>query len=85
MEHFIKNFLEHYGYIGIIITLMGGIIGIPLPDEVILTYVGYAVFKDEMSYVPSLASAFSGAIIHLKGLLSLPIQVPYFGVLRLSH
>jgi membrane protein DedA with SNARE-associated domain len=58
----INYLLEHYGYYGIIIALLGGIIGLPVPDEVLLTYVGYNVFQEKMVYLPSLLSAFIGAI-----------------------
>jgi membrane protein DedA with SNARE-associated domain len=37
-----------------------GIIGLPVPDEVLLTYVGYNVFQGNMMYVLALASAFTG-------------------------
>jgi len=56
------NFIiEHYGYLGIIVLLIGGIVGLPIPDEVLLTYVGFNVFKGNLSYFPSLLSAFAGA------------------------
>lgn len=55
-------FIEHFGYFGIIIVLIGGIIGLPIPDEVLLTYVGYNVFQGKLSYIPSLLSAFIGSI-----------------------
>jgi membrane protein DedA with SNARE-associated domain len=40
MEQHIDFLIGHYGYFGIIIALVGGIVGLPLPDEVLLTYVG---------------------------------------------
>lgn len=54
--------VEHYSYFGIIIALVGGIIGLPIPDEVLLTYVGYNIFQGKMDFFPSLLSASSGAI-----------------------
>jgi membrane protein DedA with SNARE-associated domain len=72
------NFLiEHYGYLGIIVVLIGGIIGLPIPDEVLLTYVGYNVFQGKLKYILSLLSAFSGA----AGGISLSYYVGYrFGL-----
>jgi len=62
MVQHIDYFIGHFGYFGIIIVLIGGIVGIPVPDEVLLTYVGYKVFQGTLSYIPSLFSAFVGAV-----------------------
>jgi membrane protein DedA with SNARE-associated domain len=61
MQNHIDYLLEHFGYFGIIIALIGGIIGLPIPDEVLLTYVGYNVFQGKLLYILSLLSAFVGA------------------------
>jgi len=61
VEQHLDYLIEHFGYFGIIIVLIGGIIGIPIPDEVLLTYVGYNVFQGKLSYIISLISAFIGA------------------------
>lgn len=69
--------LGHFGYFGIIIALIGGIIGLPIPDEVLLTYVGYNVFQGKLSYIISMLSAFVGA----TGGISLSYYIGYkFGV-----
>ncbi|MCQ6282009.1 DedA family protein [Bacillus sp. EB600] len=62
MQNHIDFLLGHFGYLGIIIALIGGIIGLPIPDEVLLTYVGYNVFQGKLSYIFSLISAFIGAM-----------------------
>ncbi|MDN3016219.1 DedA family protein [Paenibacillus sp. BSR1-1] len=62
MEQHIDYLISHFGYFGIIIALIGGIVGLPIPDEVLLTYVGYKVFQGTISYIPSLLSAFVGAM-----------------------
>lgn len=62
MEQHIDYLIGHFGYFGIIIVLIGGIVGLPVPDEVLLTYVGYKVFQGTLSYLPSLFSAFVGAM-----------------------
>ncbi|MGE7185451.1 DedA family protein [Peribacillus sp. NPDC006672] len=61
MENHITYLLEHYGYFGIIFALIGGIVGLPIPDEVLLTYIGYAVYQSKLSYLLSIVSAFVGA------------------------
>ncbi|WP_458411928.1 DedA family protein [Schinkia sp. CFF1] len=72
------NFLiEHFGYLGIIVVLIGGIVGLPIPDEILLTYVGYNVFQGNLNFILSLLSAFSGAI----GGISLSYYIGYrFGL-----
>src|SRR5689334_25318264 len=73
----LNHLIEHFGYLGIIIALVGGIIGLPIPDEVLLTYVGYNVFQGKLSYIPSLLSAFVGSI----GGISLSYYIGYkFGL-----
>jgi membrane protein DedA with SNARE-associated domain len=62
MEQHIDYLIAHFGYFGIIIVLIGGIVGFPVPDEVLLTYVGYKVFQGTLTYLPSLLSAFVGAM-----------------------
>ena len=49
MEQHIGELIAHYGYFGIIIALAGGIVGLPIPDEFLLTFVGYNVSKGVMS------------------------------------
>ncbi|MEH7272577.1 DedA family protein [Neobacillus vireti] len=61
MEQHIDYLIEHFGYFGIIIMLIGGIIGLPIPDEVLLTYVGYNVYHGKLSYIISLISAVVGS------------------------
>ncbi|NHM30703.1 DedA family protein [Bacillus sp. C11] len=61
MEQHLNYLIDHFGYFGIIIVLIGGIIGLPIPDEVLLTYVGFNVFQGKLTYSLSLISAFFGA------------------------
>ncbi|MDP4083688.1 MAG: DedA family protein [Bacillota bacterium] len=61
-HHLVDYLLVHFGYLGIIIALMGGIIGLPIPDEVLLTYIGFNVFQGKLSYLLSLICAFIGAM-----------------------
>ncbi|HHY74791.1 MAG TPA: DedA family protein [Bacillus bacterium] len=76
--HFIY-LLEHYGYFGITFVLILGIVGLPIPDEVLLTFIGYNVFQGKLSYVSSLGSAFIGAIIgiSISYFLGIKLGVPF--------
>ncbi|RFB15321.1 DedA family protein [Bacillus sp. HNG] len=71
--------LEHYGYFGLIIVLAAGIIGLPLPDEILLTYVGYTVYQGKMSYSLSLVSASIGSIIGItiSYFLGIKLGIPF--------
>ncbi|MGH7257386.1 MAG: DedA family protein [Nitrospiraceae bacterium] len=55
------EWIARYGYGGIFLLLMLGIVGLPVPDEALLTFVGYLSFKGELAFVPSLAAAFLGS------------------------
>ncbi|WP_409273387.1 DedA family protein [Neobacillus sp. SCS-31] len=81
MEQHLNYIIEHYGYIGITILLIGGIVGLPLPDEVLLTYVGFSIFQEKLSYFPSLVSACVGA----AGGISLSYFIGYKLGLPLLH
>jgi len=61
LQHHVVQFIEHYAYGGIFALLVLGIVGVPLPDEFLLTYVGYLVFRRNLSFAPALASAFAGS------------------------
>jgi membrane protein DedA with SNARE-associated domain len=58
----ILNWLTHYGYLGIFCLLMLGIVGVPIPDELVLTCAGYLIFKGYLSPGLTAASAFTGSV-----------------------
>jgi len=62
LQHHIIAFVTRYAYGGIFTLLVFGIVGIPLPDEFLLTFVGYMVFRRHLSLVPALATAFAGSV-----------------------
>ncbi|WP_338452899.1 DedA family protein [Niallia oryzisoli] len=61
-----ESLVEHYGYLIIFIVLILGIVGLPMPDEVFLTYVGYNVFLGKMSLSYALLIAMLGSIIGIS-------------------
>ncbi len=65
MTH-LESLVEHYGYFIIFIVLILGIVGLPMPDEIFLTYVGYNVFLGKMSLYYALLIAMVGAIIGIS-------------------
>jgi membrane protein DedA with SNARE-associated domain len=60
---FIKYFVSNYGYLAILILLLPGVFGIPLPDELLLTFVGYLALQGDLGLIPALAVVVAGAIL----------------------
>jgi len=54
--------LAQYGYGAIFALLMLGIVGLPIPDETLLTLTGYLVFRGTFLTLPSYLSAFLGTV-----------------------
>lgn len=54
--------ITNYGYAGIYFLLVLGIVGLPVPDETLLTLTGYMVFNGRLHIVPSFICAFLGTI-----------------------
>jgi len=54
--------VSHYGYAGIFSLLALGIFGLPVPDETLMAFVGYLVFRGRLHAVPAFLSAFCGTI-----------------------
>ncbi|BAU27011.1 membrane protein DedA with SNARE-associated domain [Aneurinibacillus soli] len=79
MEHQLDYLLAHYGYFGIVLALVGGIVGLPLPDEIVLTYVGYNIYQGKMLYALSVVSAVIGALtgITISYLLGIKLGSPF--------
>lgn len=63
LEHLLQ-LIEQYGYIALYGLLALGIVGIPVPDEILMTTVGTLTIGDDplLSFLPSLLVSFSGAM-----------------------
>ena len=55
------HFLSQYGYFGLFGLLMVGIIGLPVPEETLLTFAGVLVYRGHLELVPTLLAAFFGS------------------------
>ncbi|ANY69244.1 hypothetical protein BBD42_24235 [Paenibacillus sp. BIHB 4019] len=66
-QHKLLWFIAHYGYIGIFGALVLGIIGLPVPDEILMTFSGYLISKGRLHYIPtvivSVIGSFAGMTI----------------------
>ncbi len=56
----ISAWITQYGYWGIFSSLVLGIIGLPIPDEFLLILSGYLVFKNVLSWAPTVTVAILG-------------------------
>jgi membrane protein DedA with SNARE-associated domain len=62
MEHQILAWIARYGYAAIFCLLMFGIVGLPAPDETLLTFSGYLVSKGTFVLPLTMATALAGSI-----------------------
>jgi membrane protein DedA with SNARE-associated domain len=61
MEQQVLGWITQYGYIAIFFLLMLGIVGLPVPDETLLTFCGYLIYKGHFSPVLAFGTAFAGS------------------------
>lgn len=61
-SHTIVTWIMQYGYIGLFCLLMLGIVGVPFPDELIMTCAGYLICKGYLHPVPTIVAATLGSI-----------------------
>lgn len=57
----IIHWITHYRYGGLFLLLVLGIVGVPLPDETLLTFTGFLVYKGQMHPAAALATAVIGS------------------------
>jgi membrane protein DedA with SNARE-associated domain len=73
----ITEIIHQYGYAGIYGSLVLGIVGVPVPDEILMLFCGFLVSKGELKYFPTLITAFCGSISGMS--------VSYFVAYKLEH
>jgi len=57
----VLHLVTQYGHVDIFCLLVLGIVGLPVPDEWLLTFAGYLVYKGHFHYLPTVAAAFAGS------------------------
>ena len=62
MEHQVLAWIAQYGYAAIFLLLVFGIVGLPVPDETLLTFTGYMVFKGHLWLPLAFAAALAGSL-----------------------
>ncbi len=57
----VLDWISRYGYFGIFSLLVLGIVGLPVPDETLLTFAGYLIFRGKLHAVPTYCAALLGS------------------------
>jgi membrane protein DedA with SNARE-associated domain len=81
----VLGWAAHYGYVGIFGLLMLGIVGLPIPDETLLMFTGYLIFKHELEPLPAFAAGFLGSICGITVSYALGRMLGLYLVTRLGH
>ena len=50
----IAYWVTQYGYAGMFVLLLLAIVGLPVPDETLLTFAGYSIYKNHLHAIPAL-------------------------------
>ena len=61
MREIAVHWITQHGYVGIFSLLVFGIVGLPVPDEWLLTFSGYLIFKQTLLFLPTFVAAFLGS------------------------
>jgi len=59
--HECLNWLREYGYSALFVLLVAGIVGLPVPDETLLTLAGFLVYRGKFELAPMLVAGFLGS------------------------
>jgi membrane protein DedA with SNARE-associated domain len=54
--------LTQYGYAGLFGLLLLGILGLPVPDETLLVFCGYLIYKGRLNFLGTFVSGFAGSL-----------------------
>ena len=58
----VLHWVSVYGYAGLFFCLVFGIIGLPIPDETLMTFTGYLIYKGQMRPIPAVLVALAGSM-----------------------
>ncbi len=91
MEHQVLAWITQYGYLAIFFLLVFGIIGLPIPDETLLTFSGYLVYKGHLALPLAFGTALAGSItgitisFYLGRVLGMKVIHKYGKYLRITE
>lgn len=58
----VHHWITQYGYVAIFSLLVLGIVGLPVPDETLLTFAGYLVYQGRLQILPTFLAALLGSM-----------------------
>jgi membrane protein DedA with SNARE-associated domain len=61
IQHKLLALIAHFGYIGIFSAMVLGIIGLPVPDEILMTFAGYLISQGKLHYIPTVIVSVIGS------------------------
>jgi membrane protein DedA with SNARE-associated domain len=91
MEQTLFILLQEYGYVAIFLFLVLGIVGLPLPDEIMMTFLGYMTSIGQLNLYLTYISALTGSacgitVSYLLGIrLGYPILKKYGGKIYITR
>jgi membrane protein DedA with SNARE-associated domain len=56
------HFISHYGYAGLFLSMVLGIVGLPIPDETLMTFTGYLASKGTLLLASVIVVSFVGSV-----------------------
>jgi membrane protein DedA with SNARE-associated domain len=56
------QWVSNYGYAAIFGLLVFGIVGLPIPDETLMVFSGYLIWRGNLSPIPTVLAAFLGSV-----------------------
>jgi membrane protein DedA with SNARE-associated domain len=56
------EWLSQYGYAGLFAGLLFGILGLPIPDETLLVFCGYLIYRGRLDFTIAFFAGFAGSL-----------------------
>jgi membrane protein DedA with SNARE-associated domain len=60
------QFVTNYGYIALFLALILGLVGLPVPDEILLTYAGFLIAQGRLELIPTVIVCAIGSILGMS-------------------
>jgi membrane protein DedA with SNARE-associated domain len=82
---FFFRWIVQYGYLALFMSLMLGMVGLPMPDEMLLIFAGYLIFHHEFALLPTIAAAVLGSACGITLSYGLGRTLGSYLVKRMGH
>lgn len=66
LEHYVTDIIYHYRYVGLFVLLSLGMVGIPVPDEFLMTFSGFLTSLGRMNFGKTLMLAALGSFLGMN-------------------